>query len=56
MQDKKITVGAVTYVTVIDAILCSEDQLDTALNLFSEMKQVRSPIWHDTTLNALHSM
>jgi hypothetical protein len=40
MQEKKLTVSAVTYVAVIDAVLCSEDQLDTALDLYSEMKQV----------------
>jgi hypothetical protein len=40
MQDKKIVVSAVTYVAVIDAVLCSDDQLDTALDLYSEMKQV----------------
>jgi hypothetical protein len=40
MQDKKIAVSAVTYVAAIDAVLCSDDQLDTALDLYSEMKQV----------------
>eukprot|EP00953_Heterococcus_sp_UTEX-ZZ885_P031321 16442-Heterococcus_DN1.PRE.9 len=42
MQDKKIAVSAVTYVAVIDAVLCSNDHLDTALDLYSEMKQINA--------------
>jgi hypothetical protein len=40
MQDKKVAVSAVTYVAVIDAVLCCDDHLDTALDLYSKLKQV----------------